>query len=55
MRRQSKISTRRVEKMNYWNPHMETLFRDKGIGGSADVRKEGKTGSYSYPLIALIS
>ena len=40
--------------MNYWDPHLESLFRDKGIGGSADVRKEGKTGSYSHHLFTLI-
>jgi hypothetical protein len=40
--------------MNYWNPHLETLFHDKVIGGSTDVRKEGKTGSCSYHLITVI-
>jgi hypothetical protein len=26
----------------YWNPHLQTLFRDKEIGGSADVGRKGK-------------
>jgi hypothetical protein len=38
----------------YWNPHLETLFRDKETGGSADVREEEKTGSYSSHLITVI-
>jgi len=40
--------------MNYWNPHLETLFRDKGIGSSADVRKEEKTGSFNCHLFTVI-
>jgi hypothetical protein len=45
---------RGVKEQMYWKPYLGTLFHDKVIGGSVDVRKEGKTGSYRYHRNTLI-